>query len=169
MRSKAGQEHRELSSDNIEEHALTCAVLIIERLLFRRCHPEALFWPKDLPRCFRLNCSILAPAQRLLSSPRSLASAFSVRRIPGGPSAKGWPQDDRPNSIGQTTSAQIGPTVAAFAADTAAASVSPTLCFAKGLKSVCVSYTSTPSERLRKLTTAYVSGVATTSYRTFPK
>src|SRR5581483_5814707 len=90
---------------------------------------------------------------------------ISVRRIPGGPSAKKRPQDDRPENVGKhpNDSAQIGPTVAAFAAETAAASVSPALCFAKGLKSVCVSYTSTPSERLRKLTTAYVSGVASTS------
>src|SRR5581483_10943389 len=40
------------------------------------CHPEAAFWPKDLPRCFSLDCSVLALAQTPVSWPKSRVSAF---------------------------------------------------------------------------------------------
>ena len=37
-----------------------CERSLMESLAVLNCHPEPLFWVKDLPEHFRLNCNILA-------------------------------------------------------------------------------------------------------------
>src|SRR5437764_13279943 len=45
------------------------------RVILTYCHPEALFWPKDLPRCVWLNCC----PSGFLARHRSAASSFELR------------------------------------------------------------------------------------------
>jgi len=54
-------------------------------------HPEALFWPKDLPRCIGLVCTV--PALRRVLPAKSRDSAFkpaTLREIPSTSSGQGF-------------------------------------------------------------------------------